>query len=347
MGLNDFGSNFPSRPEPKNIDLPRDQDGNTYLHELCRKDAPVALIREAVEKLGANINAVNKKNMPPLAAAIQYAKPEVVACLLDLGAEMYFQTAKADPFNAIYLAADLGKNGALKTVIDHGGGVHVNDIGVGQDGYGSKLTALHIAVKNYHYDMVDALVGTGALLNAEAGSDRVTPLFLAIANNADSGVRKLLNTGADLERQQSDTGRTPLVYAAYHREGAAARVLIDYGADVNAQDNSGQTPLMYAAENGDSYLADRLVAAKADVNLRRKGNNNETALMKAAWKGSSDTVKTLLKAGADPTLADSFNKTALMYAGDNYQHGTRFVLEEAEQKASQTQFENSYRKYRP
>ncbi|TAL39898.1 MAG: ankyrin repeat domain-containing protein [Alphaproteobacteria bacterium] len=347
MALNDYGSNFPSRPERKNIDLPRDTDGNTYLHELCRKDAPVALIREAVEKLGANVNAVNKKNMPPLAAAIQYAKPEVVACLLDLGAEMYFQTAKADPFNAIYLAADLGKNGALKTIIEHGGGAHVNDIGVGQDGYGNKFTALHIAVKNYHYDMIDALAGAGALLNEEAGPDRVTPLFLAIANNTDSGVRRLLNAGADLERKQSDTGRTPLVYAAYHREASAARILIDYGADVNAQDNSGQTPLMYAAENGDSTLVEKLVAARAEVNLRRKGNNGETALMKAAWKGSSETVKTLLKAGADPTLADAFHKTALQYAGENYQHGTRFVLEEAEQKAAQAQFENTYRKYRP
>lgn len=343
----EFGSNLPSRPERTNIDLPRDQDGNTYLHELCKRDAPVPLIREAVEKLGANVNAVNKKNLPALALAIQYAKPEVVACLLDMGAEMYFQTAKADPFNAVYLAADLGKGGALNTLLERGGGLHVNDIGIGQDGYGSKIAALHIAVKNYRFDMIDPLVKAGALLNEEAGFDHVTPLFLAIANNSDSGVRKLLNAGADLERRQSDTGRTPLVYAAYHREGTAARVLIDYGADVNAQDNSGQTALMYAAENGDPNLTEKLIAARADVNLRRKGNNGETALMKAAHKGNSETVKALLKAGANPLLADTFNKTAVQYAGDNFQHGTRFVLEEAEQKASQAHFENSYRKYRP
>ncbi|MEZ0226557.1 MAG: ankyrin repeat domain-containing protein [Alphaproteobacteria bacterium] len=343
----EYGSSFPSRPERVNINLPRDSDGNTYLHELCKKDAPIPLIREAVQKLGANINAVNKKNLPALALAIQYAKPEVVACLLDMGAEMYFQTTKADPFNAIYLAADLGKAGALKTIIEHGGGTHVNDIGMGQDGFGSKITALHIAVKNYHFEMIEPLAEAGAFLNAEAGFDKVTPLFLAIANNSDSGVRKLLNAGADLEHRHSDTGRTPLIYAAYHRDGTAARALIDFGADVNARDNSGQTPLMYAAENGDSYMVDRLVAAKADVNLRRKGNNNETALMKAAAKGSSDSVKSLLRGGADPSLGDAFNKTATQYAGDNYQHGTRFVLEEAEQKASVAHFENTYRKYRP
>jgi uncharacterized protein len=343
----EFGSNFPSRPERTNIDLPRDQDGNTYLHELCKKDAPVPLIREAVEKLGANINAVNKKNMPALALAIQYAKPEVVACLLDMGAEMYFQTAKADPFNAIYLAADLGKADALKTIIEHGGALHVNDIGIGQDGYGSKIPALHTAVKNYRYDIIEPLVQAGAFLNEEAGFERVTPLFLAIANNSDKSIRQLLEAGADLERPQSDTGRTPLIYAAYHRDGNAARVLIDFGADVNARDNSGQTPLMYAAENGDSSLVEKLVAAKADIDRRRTGNNGETALMKAAQKGSSETVKTLLKAGANPLLADAFNKTAVQYASDNYQHGTRFVLEEAEQKASQAHFENTYRKYRP
>jgi ankyrin repeat protein len=338
--------NLPSRPERANINVPRDSDGNTYLHELIRKDAPLERIREAAA-LGADLNAVNKKNMPPLGIAIQQGKPEVVACLLDLGAEIFFPVNKQMNFNAVYLAADTGRTAALNMLLAKGGGAYVNSPGVTQEGWESKWNPLHIAVKNYHDDMIAPLVAAGALVNEEAGSEHFTPLMLAILNNGAGGVRKVLNAGADLERRHSVTGRTPLDYAASTRSGAAARVLVEFGADVDAMDKTGLTPLMSAAENGDSGMAAILIEAGARIDLRRGGNNQETALMRAAYKGSSEVVKALLKAGADPILTDAFNNSALKYAENAYQHGTRFVLEEAEQKALQKHFENSYRKYRP
>ena len=344
MGFESY--NLPSRPEPANINLPRDSDGNTYLHELIRKDAPVERIREAVA-LGANINATNKKNMPPLGVAIQNGKPEIIACLLDLGAEIFFPVGKGANFNAVYLAADTGRTAALNMLLAKGGGAYANSPGIAQDGWAAKWNPLHIAIKNYHYDMIAPLVDAGALVNEEAGTERLTPLMLAVANNAASGVRQVLNAGADLEYRQSDTGRTALDYAAFNRNTVAARVLVDFGADVNAMDKTGLTPLMLAAENGDTGMTGVLIEARADIDFRRGGNNRETALMRAAYKGSSDVVKALLKAGADPILTDTFNHTALKYAENAYQHGTRFVLEEAEQKALQKHFETSYRKYRP
>lgn len=342
----DYASNLPSKPERAAVNLPRDSEGNTYLHELIRKDAPVALIREALD-LGANVNAVNKKNMPPLGMAIQQNKPEVIACLIDGGAEMFFPVAKDTWFNAVYMAADTGRDAALKTVLDKGGGLYVNNPGMTQDGRSSPWNPLHIAVKTYHYAMVAPLVAAGAFLNDEAGYDKATPLFLAATNNDDSGVATLINAGADLERRNSLNGRTALAFAVADKDFKAARALVHYGADVNAADNSGMTPLMYAADNGDMRMAELLLAAHADVNARRAGNNSETALMKAARKGASDVVKALLKAGADPLLSDSFNKTALRYAEDGGYNSARYVLEEAEQKAIQAHFENSYRKYRP
>lgn len=344
MGFESY--NLPSRPERGSINVPRDSDGNTYLHELIRKDAPPERIREAIA-FGANINATNKKNMPPLGVAIQQGKPEIIACLLDLGAEIFFPVGKGANFNAVYLAADTGRTAALNMLLAKGGGAWVNSPGLAQDGTPAKWNPLHIAIKTYHYDMIAPLVAAGALVNEEAGPERATPLMLAIANNTAGGVRQVLNAGADLERRHSDTGRTPLDYAVWGRNGVAARALVEFGADVNAMDKTGLTPLMIAAENGDTAMAGILIGAKADIDLRRGGNNRETALMRAAHKGSSDVVKALLKAGADPILTDSFNHTALKYAENAYQHGTRFVLEEAEQKALQKHFEASYRKYRP
>jgi ankyrin repeat protein len=341
-----YDSGFlPSRSDRASINLPRDPEGNTYLHELCRKDAPLEAIRDAIRN-GADVNALNKKNMPPLLPAIQTGKAEVVAALVDAGADICFPVSKVLTFNAVYLAADAGRDAVLKTLLAKGGGVYVNAPGMTQDGRPAALPALHAAIKTYHYDMIEPLVSAGALPNEEAGIEKKTPLMIAIENNTPNAVRRLLNVGADLERRHSETGRTPLVHASAGRNGAAARGLVDCGADVNAADNSGLTPLMLAAENGDNGMTDLLIAAKADVDRRRAGTN-ETALMKAARKGSSDIIRALLKAGANPTLTDDFNKTALRHADEAYAQGARSVLAEAEQKAMQRDFEDSYRKYRP
>ncbi len=334
-----------SRPNRAMINSPRDSDGNTYLHELIRKDAAIDVIRDAIEN-GADVNALNKRSLPPLAVAIQYNKPEIAALLLDKGANQYFPVSKSADFNAVYMASDTGRGEVLKVLLAKGGGAYANSPGMTQDGRQASLLPLHIAVKTYHYDLIEPLIAAGALPNEEAGAEKKTPLMIAIENNTPGGVRQLLNGGADLERRHSETGRTPLNHAAQSRSGAAARALIDCGAELNAADATGMTPLMFAAENGDIGLAGTLISARADIDLRRAATN-ETALMKAARKGSSEIVKLLLGAGANPVLADSFNRTALRHAEEAYAQGTRFLLEDAEQKALQAQFEAIYRKYRP
>jgi ankyrin repeat protein len=345
----DFSNNLPSRPAPADINLPRDGEGNTYLHELCRKNAPAALIREAVAA-GADPNILNKKNMPPLGIAVQNARPETAAALCEAGALLFIPLSapKTGAFNAPYLAADLGKEDMLKELLARGGGLHVNSPGIGADGMTSEWHALHAAVRQRNAALLEPLVAAGAALNQEAGPDLYTPLQIAAANDCDGLLRKLLSLGADLETRHSRSGRTPLLQAVYSRSFDSARILLERGADPNAAEASGLTALMMASETGNTRFAELLLKHKANPDQQRRGTTSpgETALMRAAQRGNSEIIRLLLKAGADPLLADAFNRTAAKYAADASNHNTRRDLEEAEQKTLQAQFEANYRKYR-
>lgn len=339
-----YNQGLPSKPDAGFVNQPRDQDGNTYLHELCRKDAPLELIKAAVTELKADINLLNKRGLPPLGIAIQNAKPETVAALIDMGAELNLPIApKTNPklnFNAAFMAAETGKAGALETIIAHGGGLYLNSPGVTRDGYASDLLALHAAIKNFHTDLIAPLIKAGALVNEPAGFDHATPLSYAILNNNESAVKKLVNAGANIESRGVD-GRTPLIYAACNRVGRSVLKLLELGADTEAQDNSGKTALMHAAQAGDYAACDYLLKAGAKPDAR--DSEGKTALMYAAQKGDSNVAKLLVREGADPLLADHFNRTAMKHAEANYGgNGARWVIEEAEAAALHKRFEKAY-----
>jgi ankyrin repeat protein len=340
--------NAPVKPSTLTVDIPRDTEGNTYLHELCARGAPVEFIREAVEKLGANVNAFNKKNLTPLGTAILSAGPEVVECLIALGADLYLPAPRKDTFfNAVYLAAGEGRTAALEKVIAHDGGLYVNAPGVNRYGNGADSPALHAAVTGGYYGMIAPLVAAGAFVNETAGWRKETPLLAAVDRNSAAAVQKLVESGADLERRAGVKNLTPLLHAVTEAKSIAAETLLRAGADPDARNAAGETALIIAAEKGDLYLTGLLLEAGAAPDLRG-GENGETALLVAARKGNRAIAEALLKAGADPLLADRFNRTARQTVPVYDHHsGLRERLEEVENRALLNHFEKSYKKYRP
>ena len=335
--------NTPAKPDPVNINAPRDYDANTYLHELCARGSSPALIREAV-KMGADINKLNRQNMPPLGVAILKGYKDTVETLLDLGADMFFDTGKEAFFNATYLAASSGNKEKLDVILAKGGGVYVNRPGIDGEGNGG-WHALHIALKRWHDDLIPTLVEAGAFLDTEAGYNKATPLMLAISNDSEGSVTKLVTRGASLEYKQSETGNTPLLHACANGKPWVAERLLLLGADPEARNNESRNALMLAAANGNLRLVNELLKYKPDLNARAK--NGETALMLAASGGNTEVVNALLKAGADPLLTDTFNKSATAYAESRNNYSTRWALEEAEKLALQKQFEATYKKLKP
>ena len=175
-------------------------------------------------------------------------------------------------------------------------------------------------------------------------------LIRAAKQGADTAVRRLLELGFPVDARDAQ-GATPLLHAcgAGHRDVAA--VLIDAGADIAASASNGMTPLaaavaarrealvalllergaavdqrlpneatalMIASVQGYPDIAEQLLDAGADANaIDARGHS---ALHAAAQFGfeRNDSLRArrlfdvLLKRKADPNLADSEGKTALL-----------------------------------
>ncbi len=101
-------------------------------------------------------------------------------------------------------------------------------------------------------------------------------------------------------------GESPLMLAAINNQLELATVLIARGADIN---RPGWTPLHYAAAKGHKEMM-RLML-EHDAYIDSEAANGTTPLMLAALSTSPLAVKLLLEEGADPTLVDSANASAL------------------------------------
>lgn len=337
-----------SKPTPENVNAALYADGNAYLHELCRINASPSLIREAVLELGAGLDVRNKKDMTALGIAIQYGNAEVVRCLLDLGSEIYFEIDKARSFNALFLAVYTGQEQIVKVLLENQADICVNKSGMTPEGKPENLPCLHMAIKLGRMNMIKPLIGAGAFLGREAGSESLTPLMLAAHHNLDTAIAWLLSAGAELNQKQSSSGMTALHYAVTQDRPIAARKLIEAGADVNAVTDTGLTSLMMAVSNGNLSLTCLLLEHGADIDAQRSPGNRETALMQAASRhGNVEVVRALLNAGANPLLTDIFNRTAAKHAESSHVPAHHILIKEAESRAEQSFFEKRYRKHKP
>ena len=173
-----------------------------------------------------------------------------------------------------------------------------------QDFYG--YTPLHLAAEKGRLHVVEALIKSGAVIDAQTqGTGHVTPLKLALINEKDEVAAALINAGATLP------GLLLLLHSAAE-EGHlhVVKALIKRGADVNMESlsvlNPGKTPLYLAAEKGHLHVVKALIEAGADVNVKSRNTSNpKTPLRLAAEGGHFRVAMELLIAGADPYTSDS------------------------------------------
>jgi hypothetical protein len=135
-------------------------------------------------------------------------------------------------------------------------------------------------------------------------------LFLAISAKAWPVVKVLVNAkGIELDERNSHD-ETPLMLAVIQGEVEVARELIEKGADVN---KTGWTPLHYAASKGHLELIHLLL--DEDAYIDAESPNGTTPLMMAAgYSENPMACKVLLDEGADPSIKNYKNLTAMDFA---------------------------------
>ena len=218
-------------------------------------------------------------------------------------------------------------------------GVDVN----GGDSTGA--TALHWAVYNDSFELVERLLSAGAEVSrrSQYGSTPITEA--AVVGNVQV-LEALIEAGADVNAKGADS-QTPLMIVARTDNTAAAELLIDAGADVDAREDwKDQTAIMWAAARGRPDMVRLLAARGADVDARSRvhewprqttvfprakylPSGGLTPLLFAAREGCAECVEALIAAGADADLPDPDEVSPLLIATLNARFDTAKVLLDA------------------
>jgi len=140
-------------------------------------------------------------------------------------------------------------------------------------------------------------------------------LFMALSNGALKVAKVLIQAKGMPMDERNEHDETPLMIASIKGYLEVAKLMIEKGADVN---KPGWTPLHYAASKGNIEMIRLLIDEHAYIDAASP--NGTTPLMMAAGYSSQPLAcKVLLEEGADPTLINDKELSAMDFAAQEKQ----------------------------
>ena len=272
-------------------------------------------IQEAIRN-GANVNARDMGLTPLHEAARSSPYPEVIAALIEAGADVNARQPVQD-LQPLHLATRWNPNPEITTALIKGG-ADVNAVSA----YGSPLS-IALTMRGFGgapipLEILTALIKGGADVNAVSyriGS--ATPLSEAVGRSNPELVAIILRAAG------SDIDMDVMLHIAAHSNPhpEVIKIFIEAGADVN-DDTTGQTVLISALNNSNPEVAVTLIEAGADVNARTWTHQGRyigrTVLMEAARVYNSERmISILLDHGADPNVRTDDGRMAIDLAREN------------------------------
>ena len=283
-----------------------------------------------------DINARGGCHATPLHAAVVKGNVDIVALLLEHGADMC--TWNWDNWSPLDEAARRGRLDVIRLLLHH----HV-DVNSRDD---MERTPLFVASQEGDVEVARALLQHGAVVDSR-DKNNATPLMLAslsghmgvlhllLQNGAavdsrDKGgwtslmfasrfghldlVHLLLQNGATVDSRRNN-GWTSLMSASKNGHLDVVRLLLQNGANVDSRDKDGWTPLMCASRHGHPNVVRLLLQDGAIVDSRRK--EGWTPLMCASWHGHPNVVRLLIQGGATVDSRHNDGQSSLMLASQN------------------------------
>lgn len=185
-------------------------------------------------------------------------------------------------------------------------------------------SAVHTAVRENHFEMVEAMIGRGVDLNITEDQPSLagtTPLHTACECGRPGIVSMLLEAGAD-DTAKNVNEETPAHIAVsdkmcFHKTAQEERVeILNALKNIDIPGKDGRTPLMLAQDyqlNMSDELSAVLIKKGADVNKRDNDGNNAMMLY-ARWRCHMSVVKMMVKAGLDLNARNKEGDTILHLA---------------------------------
>lgn len=308
--------------------------------------ASVAGHHEAAKMLldeGADPLAVDSDGLTALMNAAEKGSVDVIKVLVNAasknGSSDYVDAMSKTGFNALIIASAHGHTDAVKYLIKDAK-ANVNLV------HENKVTALMYAAASGHVDTMKVLLDDGKVdinaLHTNGGS----ALIEACTAGAADAIKFLIQHGAKYDLLDND-GVTPLMAVAAQGNVEGINTVLDaLKRDMNEQElrdhinmfsYSGGSSVMFAAAGGHAEATKILIGLGADINAIAQAtpeyleklaqmiaagtiDDNEphvdgvTAIHVAAQGGHLDTVKILIEAGADTTILDDEERSALLLA---------------------------------
>ncbi|XP_031110849.1 protein ACCELERATED CELL DEATH 6-like [Ipomoea triloba] len=156
-------------------------------------------------------------------------------------------------------------------------------------------TALHMAVRNRHVEIVNVLVGEDSEFPFPPNQAGETSLYLAAESGHESSLQKMLTTCTS-PAYSGPFGRNPLHAAAIFNYQGCMRLLLNWKQDlVEEEDEEGWSPLHHAAKKGNVEAIRQILGVNKTAAYRRTGRQDNggwtTAVHIAASHGHSKVLK--------------------------------------------------------
>jgi uncharacterized protein len=235
------------------------RDGTPALHWIVRVDDIETA--QLLIRAGADVRFADRYGVTPLFLACTNGNAAMIKLLLESGAD----ANSVDPTGetALMVATRVGDLNSVKVLLDAEAKVDTTDPTY-------KQTALMIAVREDHADIVRLLVERGANVNAQTRTGQ-TPGWVLPNSVAGFGFGKgIIRGGLPADRGSryfTPGGLTPLLYAARDGRLEPAKILVAAGADIEHKDPNEITPLLMAIGNNHPAVAQFLIEKGSKINV--------------------------------------------------------------------------------
>lgn len=277
---------------------------NESVHEL-EKDFEEAIGVEVSHKIHSMNQRRKTERVVALCQAAHRGELDKITRLLDTGLNV--NETDVNGRTALHVAASEGRASIVSYLLERGANPKAIDKEKNtplNDSVREKQDVVSSLLKNYDRTLHVVLPGAAAAVR-----------MCQYASVGDTEqLNRLLDNGVPVDSADYDS-RCALHLASCSGNETLVRSLLEKKADVNCKDRFKGTPLMDAVRHGHQNVQKILREAGGHLS----GIEIAEDVCQAASVGDVDRIHTLILNGADPSIADYDNRTALHLAASNGQ----------------------------